>query len=563
MAHAIPFDLRSGTGVPASFITGTIEVEPTAMHTSGTALVLPEPTKVGITAGTATLDLEPSPEGEDPAWAYKVTIRSASGRAWAEYVSVPAGTGPTAYTALPRLTTSPAAPPLTTWHQIVEELQSATQAAVDAANLVGAPAGIVVRTTVEGDLDNPVSGIATRLNAAIDGATLPKVSKVRLAPGVKVPGGRVCYFAGDSITDGAGSTNVSRSYRLVTPRIAGTAYISSVNGGVPGQRTDQINARIPAMITAGANIIVYMGGTNDASQAVPLATFQTNIIAAHKLAQDAEIPFILNTVPAVGKGSANDARHALTTAYNSWIKLWAPTQGIPVADVYTATADPTDGRLRTEYEQTVPDGTHPGNAGHLAIANAVAPVIRSIIPTRVPVVTVKGAGLISDPLGANANWWDTWTRVSAQNDTGSGWADPVAGDGLTVGRWFKGNVDNSAGSSYKGSTFRTYVASNTSQPGKGWAPGDVLGIYFKVKTSSTTGEGIKVAITNQTEVVQTVVFDEPSSAAPGPQYATFTVPASGMTAVGLSFSVTAKPGEILTGYIGQVDVFNLTKLGLA
>ncbi|GAA3672618.1 hypothetical protein GCM10023081_08710 [Arthrobacter ginkgonis] len=64
-------------------------------------------------------------------------------------------------------------------------------------------------------------------------------------------------------------------------------------------------------------------------------------------------------------------------------------------------------------------------------------------------------------------------------------------------------------------------------------------------------------------MVQTVVFDEPSSSAPGPQYPTFTVPASGMTAVGLSFSVTSKPGEILTGYIGQVDLFNLTKLGLA
>ncbi|GAA3672606.1 hypothetical protein GCM10023081_08700 [Arthrobacter ginkgonis] len=153
-------------------------------------------------------------------------------------------------------------------------------------------------------MDSPQSLTRTSLIDAIDEKTIGKVSKDRLAPGVKVPGGRLCYFAADSIGDGAGATNVSRAYRTVAARIAGSSYVAAVDGAVPGKRTDKINARIPAMIAPGANIIFYQGGANDASQPVPLATFQQKIIAAHKLAQDAEIPFILSTVPAVGKGSA-------------------------------------------------------------------------------------------------------------------------------------------------------------------------------------------------------------------------------------------------------------------
>lgn len=62
-------------------------------------------------------------------------------------------------------------------------IDASAQAAADAAALVDAPAGTVVRSTVEGDLDNPGSGIATRLTAT----TVSVVESEATKPGGILP----------------------------------------------------------------------------------------------------------------------------------------------------------------------------------------------------------------------------------------------------------------------------------------------------------------------------------------------------------------------------------------
>lgn len=417
----------------------------------------------------------------------------------------------------------------------------------------------VIREVVNTDLENPASETALRIAAVVN----PKADKARLKPNTLTPAGRLCYYAGDSISEGAGATAPNRSYVSITSRIVGSHLVSGRNRGISGQRSDQITARIPAMIAEGANIIVYMAGTNDASQNVTLATYSASVIEAHRLCMEASVPFILNTVPPVGKGATFNARHALVTQYNAWIKLWAPSKGIPVVDTFKALADPVDGRLQTAYEALSPDGTHPGDAGHQALADAVAPAITAACTVKPWPIVSNGTGLMVAPMGTTTNWWDMWTRVGPVNDTGTAWETATVGDGLPAGKWFKTTIDNSAGGSSKGSTFRAVVSAyNATTAPMGWSPGDLLCFFFWVNSTHPTSSGVKVSVTDQSEVVKSVLFDEPSTSKPGPQQVNYTVPATGMTSVRLAFSVTAAAGVTTTARIGAVDCLNLTKLGL-
>lgn len=103
MGRIVTVNARKGGGVSMDTVVGTVEVTPTRMYESGIYTILDAPTVYGISNGVAELDLVPSPSGDDPAWAYRVTIRDdITGRSITEYVAVPSGEEAIAYTALPR-----------------------------------------------------------------------------------------------------------------------------------------------------------------------------------------------------------------------------------------------------------------------------------------------------------------------------------------------------------------------------------------------------------------------------------------------------------------------------
>lgn len=173
----IQFDMRVGTGAPAEVMYGEVLIEATAGHNNGDAFVLPAPTTVTLINGLGVApNVQESPAGDNPGWAYKVLIKREGGGAWAEIVRVPSGTGDVAYTSLERLSTPGASIPLTTWDallleateakeasiQAAADAETAQAAAVTAAGLVGAPAGAAVLAAVS-------EGGAARdeLNAAI------------------------------------------------------------------------------------------------------------------------------------------------------------------------------------------------------------------------------------------------------------------------------------------------------------------------------------------------------------------------------------------------------------
>ncbi|SDP25300.1 GDSL-like Lipase/Acylhydrolase family protein [Arthrobacter sp. ok909] len=114
-------------------------------------------------------------------------------------------------------------------------------------------------------------------------------------------------------------------------------------------------------------------GTNDAGTVTPTA-YSTNIKAIHALVQGSGRSMSIGLVPPRSSAARTASSRMLETPYNEWIPTWAGPAGVTVADTRTPLIDPATGYL---YASLSSAGTHPTDAGHLAIARAVATTILS------------------------------------------------------------------------------------------------------------------------------------------------------------------------------------------
>lgn len=392
----------------------------------------------------------------------------------------------------------------------------------------------------------PVSGHKTK--ASLDAfytATSRLPSAFRL-PGPKVANG------GDSITVGTGASNASvTSYVAVLPKILGARMSHTpINGGVAGERSDQLLARMDRIIASGAQFLTILIGTNDAGQLVPIGTFQANIAAIKAKADAAGLPIVFGTVPPRSSATASNIRD-LIGAYNLWLRMWAAQNGIPLADVFGALVDPTTGYLAAANDSG--DGTHPSNAGHAAIATVFAAVLKPLLPLLSwPVVSAGGVGLVSDPLMVATTGW---SNAAAQGVT-SRTLVPAANGDLPAGQWYRFTLDNSAGGSLLSSMQRTIL-------GAGITPvtGNVYLLAMYIRGSSATAISKVAWLDGSTQV--SIPFQQFPTNAPGPLVAAFTVPSRTWTStLRLGIEIKAAAGEIATVDIGATNVFDLTALGV-
>lgn len=109
MGRDVLFDFSAGGGSDLEFLIGDLTLEPSAMHEVGDRTVLPMPRTEGVNAGLLTLeDVAISPDGPNPLWAYKITVRDTiSKKAYSTIVGVPAGTGPITFKLLPKFQMPP------------------------------------------------------------------------------------------------------------------------------------------------------------------------------------------------------------------------------------------------------------------------------------------------------------------------------------------------------------------------------------------------------------------------------------------------------------------------
>jgi hypothetical protein len=130
-----------------------------------------------------------------------------------------------------------------------------------------------------------------------------------------------------------------------------------------------------------------------------------------------------------------------------------------------------------------------------------------------------------------------------------GTEDPVAGDKLSSGKWFKVSVDNTAsGSSTTAS--RYHNLSPVPQAGHQ--------ILITAKIKSIAGSEDRAVLqwrdgaTTLGQVIQTIGVTDPGMIAR--IYTVASTPANPR----IYFNVTAQAGTIRTAYLGEVTVFNLT-----
>lgn len=386
----------------------------------------------------------------------------------------------------------------------------------------------------DADLANPASGPLAALRTAL----VPTASRVRTP-------GRRWAFAGDSITFGSGASPGELRFVTRTEEIAGSAYADAkVNAGVSGDTSGMLLARFGAVLAADVDGVVVTIGTNDT---ISTAAFIANIASMYVATVASGKTFVVCTVPPrSGSGAANTRLQA----YNTALRLWAQINRVPLADTYTALADPATGFFASGFDSG--DGTHPSNAGHLAMAKAVAARIRALPGTADPGMTastLSAAGRVPNPTmqgsGSPAGWSIKLGSVSPTVSLSA----PSPGDGVLAGNW----VNLALGPGTSG--FYHYGIDLTGT----FAAGDVLLVCAKFKFSTAgIADGFSIALANNNSIFAFPLFRGGGVANPGPMMKTVTVPAS-PGALDIRFPVGALEG---TSSAAEVNVFNLTELGL-
>jgi hypothetical protein len=104
-------------------------------------------------------------------------------------------------------------------------------------------------------------------------------------------------FLGNSHTEGVGASNVRFSSVRQTIHNVGLFYLSlaSVNAGIAGQNTSAMRGRLAAIVDTKPGLLVLEDGSNDASEAAPLAESNLNCIVRE--ARRAGAPVVIVGVP--------------------------------------------------------------------------------------------------------------------------------------------------------------------------------------------------------------------------------------------------------------------------
>lgn len=252
-------------------------------------------------------------------------------------------------------------------------------------------------------------------------------------------------FAGDSITNGSSASNFFFSYSRIAVGIVGgmVARPDYIEAGTSGIGSAQMLLNTPAMLAYGVGAVHIQIGTNDAGSGVTVGAYAANVTAIIALCKAKGAAVTIGLVPPRGS-SVSTANQLLLNAYNTWIRVYAPTLGATVADTYTPLVDTTTGLMAASIDSG--DGVHPNDLGHNLMACAVAKAMQKAARTATPnglVTSVTAGNIIPDPLN---------TRATV---TAGGWFEWAGGTGgtpvytfvndtsgfLPAGRWAEMDFD--------------------------------------------------------------------------------------------------------------------------
>ncbi|MEP6601386.1 MAG: GDSL-type esterase/lipase family protein [Nitrospirota bacterium] len=177
----------------------------------------------------------------------------------------------------------------------------------------------------------------------------------------------ICF--GDSLTAGFRSPTREDPFAEDAPYGAflqdrlGKRAVVKVSG-VCGELTADMARRFPRDVIAQKPwLTVVLGGTNDLGWRIPTAEIFRNLRTMYQQAIDSEIHVAAVTVPSIrGDDSYVSGRYEL----NALVAEHCDRNSIPWVDLFTATAEPTTGRLGQPYSN---DGLHLTVAGYQLLAD--------------------------------------------------------------------------------------------------------------------------------------------------------------------------------------------------
>lgn len=169
-----------------------------------------------------------------------------------------------------------------------------------------------------------------------------------------LPGGDVATAGlGDSITAGhtypALNVGANDSYVDVLACETGQPV---KNHGIPGETSEQILARVPAVIDSGAKTVFVLAGTNDVYKDKSTTETVPNLESIRAALTDAGIRPVFGLLPP----SNHDPE--MVRQVNAKVRAWAGSKNVPLVDYWTPLADP-DGTFKDGFDREG-DGLHPG-----------------------------------------------------------------------------------------------------------------------------------------------------------------------------------------------------------
>lgn len=193
--------------------------------------------------------------------------------------------------------------------------------------------------------------------------------------------GRIAYM-GDSITAAANQVSGSLQYTSIQSPIAWAQHLSGyrfreyVNGGVAGDRTDQVLARFATAANFAPAVVVGEMGTNDAVQDVSAATIIANLTEFVRRCQAIGAVCVLSGIPP--RNALTAPQRVVRNTVNRWMADNAAVLGFHYASVDQILTDTTSSQQwATNFSQ---DGTHPTGPAAFIWGRAIANILNTLAP---------------------------------------------------------------------------------------------------------------------------------------------------------------------------------------
>lgn len=180
---------------------------------------------------------------------------------------------------------------------------------------------------------------------------------------------------GDSLTHPVGTGTDDDWWRWANPE---GRFELLANAGVPGDRTDQVLARVEQEVVARRPAwATVLAGTNDIGQGVGAEPIIFNLTRIYDALAAADIRFVAITIPPLVMMTPDKV--ATHEAVNAWMRerVEADWPGVGVLADWSAALS-TNGDGISPAAGFFPDGVHFSAAGAQAAGTALAPVFAAI-----------------------------------------------------------------------------------------------------------------------------------------------------------------------------------------